>query len=101
MTLFVPSAYALKTRKDSYDVRTGAEWHVFVEMTTEDREETIYLHIVPRRDAYGHQITYPVTRMTTDPVFRTNIERFGNEYSWPDVPIQVRRAVLQDLGIEA
>lgn len=109
MTLFVPSAYALTTRTAvGHDV--AAEWHVFVEVTTADGEETIYFHLVPRingryskTEGYvrGQRITWAVTRMTMNAVARATIERLGREYSWPDVPIRARRAVLQDLGIEA
>ena len=112
MTLFVPSAWAL-TPRPAVGHRAVAEWHVFVEVTTADREETIYLHLVPRingrysksekRYVRGQRITWAVTRVTMNAVTRTNVERLGlgHEYSWSDVPLRARRAVLQDLGIEA
>lgn len=98
MTLFVPSAYALTTLSEAGGC-DGTEWHVFVDVTAEDREETIYFHFVPR--FRGPHIRWSVTRMTACTVDRTNIERLCHEFAWPDVPIRVRHAVLQDLGITA
>lgn len=121
MTLFVPSAYALTTLSEA-GCDDGTEWHVFIDVTAEDREETIYLHLVPyirgriatvlglyRFEYDGPMpgdddvdltvIRWQVARMTMNAATRTNIERLCSEYSWPAVPRVVQKIVLRDLGI--
>lgn len=121
MTLFVPSAYTLTTLSEA-GCDDGTEWHVFVDVTAEDREETIYLHLVPYirgriatvlalyrfdcddapmpgYDVDPTVIRWKVARMTMNAATRTNIERLCTEYYWPDVPRVVRNTVLRDLGI--